>query len=47
MLSAWPNLGGDPAGRFAPLWVALVLGFGWASAIAAWLMTELPTEQHP
>ena len=39
VLSVWPNLGGDPAGRFGPLWVALVLGFGWVSALAAQLMT--------
>jgi hypothetical protein len=25
-LSIWPNLGGHPAGRFLPLWVALVVG---------------------
>lgn len=37
-LSAWPNLGGDPEGRFGPLWVALVLGFGWASTMAVRLM---------
>lgn len=28
VLSMWPNMGGDPEGRFAPLWVAMVLGFG-------------------
>ncbi len=37
-LSAWPNLGGDPEGRFGPLWVALVLGFSWASVIALRLL---------
>lgn len=38
-LSVWPNLGGDPEGRFMPLWVALVLGLGWLSAAAARLAT--------
>jgi hypothetical protein len=40
-LSALPNIGGDPEGRFAPLWVALVLAFGWASTTVARLRTEL------
>jgi len=44
-LSAWPNLGGDPEGKFASLWVAVVLGFGWASAIAARLVTERRDER--
>jgi hypothetical protein len=33
-LSLWPNIGGDPEGRFAPLWVAMILGFAWASTTA-------------
>ncbi|MPZ90019.1 MAG: DUF998 domain-containing protein [Actinobacteria bacterium] len=37
-LSAWPNLGGDPEGRFGPLWVAMVLGFAWASIMAVRLL---------
>ncbi len=45
-LSAWPNLGGDPEGRFGPLWVAMVLGFGWASVMSAQLMMALPTDRH-
>ncbi|MDP8932257.1 MAG: DUF998 domain-containing protein [Actinomycetota bacterium] len=36
-LSAWPS-----TENFLPLWVATVLGFGWASAIAARLH-----QQHP
>jgi hypothetical protein len=39
-LNAWPNLGGDPEGKFAPLWVGVALGFGWTSAIAARLVAE-------
>ncbi len=39
-LSAWPNLG-DPEGRFLPLWIAVVLGFGWASAVAARLRNQV------
>jgi hypothetical protein len=39
-LSTWPNLGGDPEGRFGPLWVALVLGFAWASIMAFRLMRD-------
>lgn len=35
-LTAWSSLSGD----FVPLWVALVLGLGWASAVAARLMTD-------
>ncbi len=42
VLSALPNLGGDPEGKFMPLWVALVLGFGWASTVAARLMKAAP-----
>jgi hypothetical protein len=41
VLSALPNLGGDPEGRFGPLWVALVLSFGWASATMARLRAEV------
>ncbi|HEX2180351.1 MAG TPA: DUF998 domain-containing protein [Actinomycetota bacterium] len=37
VLSLYPNVGGSPEGRFGPLWVAMVLGFGWASALAAHL----------
>ncbi len=40
-LSWWPNLGGDPEGRFLPLWVAMVAGFGWASVVSARLMAQL------
>lgn len=36
-LSVWPNF----TGNFVPLWVAMVLGFGWASVMAARLMAEL------
>jgi hypothetical protein len=37
-LSMWPNMGGDPEGRFAPLWAAMVVGFGWASWVAGRLL---------
>lgn len=40
-LSLYPNLGGNPDGRFGPLWVAMVLGFGWASALAAQLRSRI------
>lgn len=36
-LSVWPNL----TWNFIPLWIAMVLGFGWTSAIAAQLRTGL------
>jgi len=35
-LSVWPNF----SGNFIPLWIAMVLGFGWASAVAARLMAD-------
>lgn len=38
VLSVLPNM----IGNFVPLWAALVLGFGWASVIAARLMTGRP-----
>jgi hypothetical protein len=41
VLSALPNLGGDPEGRFGPLWIAMMLGFGWASATMARLRAEV------
>lgn len=41
VLSALANLGGDPEGAFLPLWVAMVLGFGWASAMLAALRTTV------
>lgn len=53
VLSALPNIGGDPAGQFAPLWVAMVLGFGWASALAGRVLADhgaqpqLSIEQTP
>jgi hypothetical protein len=31
LLSTWPNLGGDPQGRFWPLWIGVALAFGWVS----------------
>jgi hypothetical protein len=34
-LSAWPTLGGDPEGRFLPMWAAMVLSLVWASAMSA------------
>ncbi|MGQ0549176.1 MAG: DUF998 domain-containing protein [Armatimonadota bacterium] len=37
-LSVWPSFSGD----FVPLWVALVLGFGWPSVMAVRLMTGRP-----
>jgi hypothetical protein len=42
-LSVWPNLTGDPSGRFLPLWAAMVLGFVWASLVAARLAATRPT----
>jgi hypothetical protein len=36
VLSVWPNF----TMNFVPLWIAVVPGFGWASAIAARLMAE-------
>jgi hypothetical protein len=44
-LSAWPNLGGDPEGRFLPLWAALVVGLAWASAMPARLLARTDNEQ--
>jgi hypothetical protein len=40
----WPNIGADPAGRFAPLWLAMVLGFGWVSIVAIRLQRD-PDEE--
>lgn len=37
VLSIWPNF----TMNFVPLWIAMVLGFGWASATAARLMRAL------
>ena len=34
VLSMWPNLADSPEGRFAPLWAAMVLAFGWVSIMA-------------
>jgi hypothetical protein len=31
VLSAWPNVGGDPQGRFWPLWLGVCVAFGWVS----------------
>jgi hypothetical protein len=38
VLSAWPNATMD----FVPLWVAMVLGFGWASVLAVRLPRRVP-----
>lgn len=46
-LSVWPNLTGDPEGRFLPLWVAMVLGFAWASLVAARLAVAARTTTVP
>ena len=43
-LSMWPNIGADPAGRFVPLWLAMVLGFGWVSIVAIRLQRD-PDEE--
>ena len=45
-LSWWPNLAGDPEGRFLPLWVAMVAGFGWASVVSARLMGPAQQVNH-
>jgi hypothetical protein len=42
VLSMWPNMGGDPEGRFGPLWPAMVIGFGWASSVAGRLLKRSP-----
>lgn len=31
VLSLWPNLGGDPEGRFLPMWVGIAIGYAWTS----------------
>lgn len=31
VLSIWPNLAGDPQGRFLPLWLGVILAFLWMS----------------
>jgi hypothetical protein len=40
-LAAVPNVGGDPEGRFAFLWLATILGLGWVSAVAARLRHDV------
>jgi hypothetical protein len=30
-LSVWPNLGGNPQGRFLPLWLGVAVAFAWMS----------------
>jgi hypothetical protein len=41
-LSMWPNIGGDPEGRFGPLWVAMMVGFGSISTVARRLVKSVP-----
>jgi uncharacterized protein DUF998 len=31
VLSAWPNLGGNPQGHFLPLWLGVTVAFAWMS----------------
>jgi hypothetical protein len=31
VLSMWPNLGGEPDGRFLPLWFGVAIGYLWTS----------------
>lgn len=33
VLSLWPNLGGSPDGRFAPMWVGVAIGYAWTSLL--------------
>jgi hypothetical protein len=47
VLSMWPNMSGDPEGRFAPLWVAMVVGFGWASWVAGSLLKTQSGDGDP
>jgi hypothetical protein len=35
VLSLWPNLGGSPEGRFAPMWVGVAVGYAWTSLLFA------------
>jgi len=35
VLASWPNLGGEPDGRFLPMWAGVVIAFGWLSAVLA------------
>jgi hypothetical protein len=44
-LSAWPNLGETQRADSCPLWVAMVFGFGWVSAVAGWPMTTISDRQ--
>lgn len=33
VLSSWPDLGGDPGGRFVPMWVGVTIGYAWTSLL--------------
>jgi Protein of unknown function (DUF998) len=39
-LSLWPNLGGDPEGRFLPMWAGIVIGYAWMSMLFVDLRRE-------
>jgi hypothetical protein len=34
-LSLWPNLAGNPDGRFGPMWVGVTIGYAWTSLLFA------------
>jgi hypothetical protein len=44
VLSAWPNLGGDPQGHFQPLWLGVTVAFAWMSFALA---DAARTATHP
>ena len=46
VLSMWPNMADGPEGRFAPLWAAMVLAFGWVSIIAIRLQRKPSGIRH-
>jgi Protein of unknown function (DUF998) len=41
VLSMWPNLGGEPDGRFLPMWIGIGIGFAWTSLMFADLLPTI------
>ena len=35
VLAVLPDIGGDPQGRFLPLWLSVAVAFGWVSFVLA------------
>ncbi len=47
VLSMWPNLSGEPDGRFLPMWLGVVVGYLWTSLLFVDLLHASGRKDRP